>query len=263
MSPQAFDPYASTYDAHFTHSWIGKAQRARVLKYLDPCLAQKRGALLELNCGTGEDAVYIAEKGIEVTATDISPEMIRVAKQKDSKQQVKFIVSSIQELTSKTDINNLGYVFSDFGGLNCLNPEEFRSLAANARRWLNADGYFIAVIMGRKCWWERFFFSWRGEKTKAARRTSQTGVDTVINEQKFLTWYYSPKEVESIFQDHFHTVTIKPIGLFIPPSYLEDWIKKYPVFGNVLILFEKCMGGIGAFANYADHYIIVMQKKEA
>ncbi len=34
--------------------------------------------ILELNCGTGEDAVLFSEKGFNIVATDVSEEMLKV-----------------------------------------------------------------------------------------------------------------------------------------------------------------------------------------
>ena len=262
VSLQAFDLYATAYDEHFTHSLIGKAQRDRVYKWLNPYLDQRRGPLLELNCGTGEDAVYISKKGIDVTACDISNGMIRVASQKDKDQKIRFIESSIQNIDTHIDQQKFTYVFSDFGGLNCLNEKEFHDLSRQCLSWLNPGGYFIAVIMGRKCWWERFFYTWKGEKEKARRRTAWDGVDTVIGESHFKTWYYAPHEIQNIFGDDYRLIEHRPIGLFVPPSYLEEWIVKRPGLFKCLSFLERIFGNWSSLCNYADHYLIVLQKKQ-
>src|ERR1700750_2270801 len=79
-----FDNMASTYDADFTMSGIGKLQRERVWFFLS-ALLQKKGAalkILEINCGTGEDALRLAALGHQVIATDASAVMIETAKAK-------------------------------------------------------------------------------------------------------------------------------------------------------------------------------------
>ena len=47
---------------------------------LDPLKAGER--VLELNCGTGEDAVHLARRGVRVLATDNSPRMLAAARSK-------------------------------------------------------------------------------------------------------------------------------------------------------------------------------------
>ena len=54
-----FDGMAADYDRAFTASAVGKLMRSAVQRRLD--VAFKPGErVLELNCGTGEDAIYLA-----------------------------------------------------------------------------------------------------------------------------------------------------------------------------------------------------------
>ncbi|WP_199899091.1 hypothetical protein, partial [Ideonella sp. B508-1] len=65
MSVAAFDTVARDYDRDFTHSLVGMAQRRVVWDVLDDWQARRSGpgAVLELNCGTGEDALHLARAG--------------------------------------------------------------------------------------------------------------------------------------------------------------------------------------------------------
>jgi len=77
----AFNKASADYDAHENHNIILKWMRGIVqsvyLKYL------KEGEdVLELNSGTGIDAVFLAQRGINVYATDISNEMVAIIKVK-------------------------------------------------------------------------------------------------------------------------------------------------------------------------------------
>ena len=67
-----FDALAADYDRSFTASAIGQRMRAAVWRRLDTAFAPGE-RVLELNCGTGEDAVHLAERGVRVLATDVSP----------------------------------------------------------------------------------------------------------------------------------------------------------------------------------------------
>jgi len=52
----------SDYDQIFTESLIGRAQRNAVWKILNRTFSEKDN-ILELNCGTGEDAIHLASRG--------------------------------------------------------------------------------------------------------------------------------------------------------------------------------------------------------
>src|SRR5450631_871957 len=78
-----FDVLAPDYDAVFSRSLTGLAQRLVSRERLEAFLAGKgRLRILEINCGTGEDACWLASLGHEVIATDQSAAMIRTAREK-------------------------------------------------------------------------------------------------------------------------------------------------------------------------------------
>lgn len=76
----AFDTVAHDYDAEFTDQLLGRWLRECVWKHT-PFTAPMY--ILELGCGTGEDARHFARMGISVLATDASTEMIAVAQAKN------------------------------------------------------------------------------------------------------------------------------------------------------------------------------------
>jgi SAM-dependent methyltransferase len=77
----AFDALAAEYDASFTATPLGTLLREAVWRRLDACFAPG-DRVLELACGTGEDAVHLARRGVRVTAIDASPAMVETARRK-------------------------------------------------------------------------------------------------------------------------------------------------------------------------------------
>src|SRR5437667_9246368 len=77
----AFDNLAPRYDELWTNSSIGRLQRAAVWKEIDP-LVRRGDHILDIGCGTGEDARHLMDGGVRVTAIDESPEMVRIACQR-------------------------------------------------------------------------------------------------------------------------------------------------------------------------------------
>ncbi|MFN8181110.1 MAG: methyltransferase domain-containing protein [Bacteroidia bacterium] len=84
MNPTVpFDAVAQAYDQQFTRSATGRLQRERVHRFIETMpLLKKPARVLELNCGTGEDALWLARKGHQVTATDNSAGMLDAAREK-------------------------------------------------------------------------------------------------------------------------------------------------------------------------------------
>lgn len=62
-----------------TPPWDSGRPSAELVRLVDDGLVP-RGTVLELGCGTGADAVFLAKRGFEVTAVDISPIAIERAR---------------------------------------------------------------------------------------------------------------------------------------------------------------------------------------
>src|SRR6202045_1576480 len=127
----AFDGVAESYDEVFTHSMIGRAQRRKVWAKL--LAAFPRGSrILELNCGTGEDARYLVERGRSVVACDASHSMIQVAKRVNpwgDSANLEFLQRANEDLGFMPNERFFDGAFSNFSGLNCL--ADLRPFASN------------------------------------------------------------------------------------------------------------------------------------
>jgi SAM-dependent methyltransferase len=258
MQAASFDNYAQQYDDHFTFSSIGTMQRKAVYSYLLPLLNAEIN-LLEINCGTGYDALEISKYAQSVLATDASSKMIEQCKAKSvGATNVSFKVNLIQDLNE--EIKNSNFIFSNFGGLNCLSQREFAEFADKCKALLNTQADLFFVIMGRKCIWERLYFKFKGDQKKAIRRDSTIGVETLINRTEFKTWYYSPKEILNFFGTEFKMVHTSGVGLFVPPSYLNPFFSNKKFLLKLLNGLDKLFCKFSWTANYADHFIIHLKK---
>jgi hypothetical protein len=115
--------------------------------------------------------------------------------------------------------------------------------------------------MSRNCKWEQWYFKRKNDLQNAYRRQSKQGVEAVIFDTKFSTWYYSPDETASFFSNHFQLLSHKPIGITLPPSYLDNYFKKHPLSLQLLNVLEKCLGRFSSLSDKADHYIIDFVRK--
>src|SRR5438552_3366107 len=77
----AFTRQSGIFDKLYGGNTIVQYKRQRVRRHLQQLLAPG-SRILELNAGTGEDAVYFAREGFQVHATDISSGMQEILRQK-------------------------------------------------------------------------------------------------------------------------------------------------------------------------------------
>lgn len=259
---QAFDEMASTYDREFTFTQTGKMQRDRVhdylLKEVPPSIYKN---VLEINCGTGYDALWMADQGYQVLATDASAQMIAICRQKKpSESKVEFMQLPFQEL-QKMESGKFDFIFSNFGGLNCARPDELKKMAGEFHRILRPGGKLIAVIMGRKCIIETGYFVFKNDSRQRKRRKSFHPVKANVANATIDIWYYSPKEFAQFMMPFFEFPVHRPVGLFLPPSYLDKSFNKIPGLLPLLNQLEKLSNIHPGWSDYADHYLIDLTKQ--
>jgi len=261
----SFDHMAAGYDAHFTHSPTGLLQRQVVWQYLHQILPQQRALrILELNSGTGEDALRLAQKGHQVLATDISPNMLDVAQEKllraGLQDRVTFREMAIKALDPRDFNQHFDWVFSNFGGLNCIGPEQLGLLAASLTAITKQRGRAIFIAMPTFCLWETAYFLWKKKWTQAFRRRGKRPVEVRFNGSSFPVWYYSPGQLLRIFAAHgWQMRRLLPVGIALPPSYLATFFADKPKALGRLQHWEARLGAIPRLAHLADHYLIDLE----
>lgn len=256
-----FDHIASSYDSTFTQSAIGQLQRKCVWNYLEKISTELSGLeILELNSGTGEDAILFGDKGFNIVATDISEEMLKVTDQKIRQYSLQHKISShYLDLNSfdETVFNKkFDLVFSNFGGLNCIDPETFKKLLNKLPAVLSPGGRFIAVIMARHCLWETFYFLMKFQFRKAFRRWTKKEVFASLDGMFSKTWYYSPSEIKKWAAPSFKATDCSPVGFTIPPSYLENLFRHRTRLLSLFYGLEKKLNRLKFLSDFSDHYII-------
>ena len=261
-----FDVMAETYDLDFTWSKIGALQRGKVRELILPFFekGKKNATILEMNCGTGEDAVWLASMGHRVVATDASEKMIEKTFEKKYRfglrdNNLEIEQCSLQDLGVRYQGRKFDFIFSNFGGINCIRREEVNELAAKLSGLLAPGGRIALVVMSRFCLWESAYYFAQG-KWKTAFRRSQHQQTLLVGENSLRFYHYSPLEIKKMFAPYFASIGCFPVGLLIPPSYLEQHFSTRPSLLNTLNRLENRLNRIQLFSRWADHYCILFKK---
>lgn len=274
MSAAAFDAVAVDYDRDFTHSLVGAAQRRIVWDVLDDCLRQhgRPCSVLELNCGTGEDALRMARAGHRVVATDVSAGMLRVARDKFERaglgQRVQPRRLDLRALASgEVTAQDLGgpfdLVFSNFGGLNCLSPESLQALAAPLAACLTPQGLAIAVVMPRLCLWESAWALLHLQPGRAVRRwrVGPVPAHLAAGQPALLVWFHGVGDMHRALGGHFHQERVRPVGLAVPPSYLEPLARRAPRWLALMAQLDRRWLTAAWGARLSDHVLIQYRRR--
>jgi ubiquinone/menaquinone biosynthesis C-methylase UbiE len=258
---QAFDTLAASYDATFTESIIGSYLRNRVHDRLALHFASG-SHVLELGCGTGADALWLAQQQVEVTATDTSNEMLRIAAQKAAAQPNLHIqqLDLRTWLPDDTDANRYDGVFSNFGPLNCLT--EWKTLSQHLYKILKPGAIAAFGVMSPACLWEPIWHGLHGNwKTATRRWQKQVDFQPSSTSERIQVTYPSIKRLRQDMETHFECISVMPLGVFVPPSDVYGAVEKRRWLLDGLLSLEKRFGNHPLLAPFGDHYWIEFRKR--
>lgn len=202
-----FDQIAPRYDDLWTNTTIGRLQREAVWRRIGS-LFRPGERVLDLGCGTGEDAKWLMQAGTKVLALDASRAMVKDAKARG----VDAAVLRIEDLNQLEGIYD--GAISNFGALNCVS--DLKCLGPQLARLIRRDGYFAVCVLGRFCLWETVWFLLHGNIRKAARRWRGT-----VSQPDFDIYYPTVRQLRDALALEFTLVEVSGIGLCIPPSYVN------------------------------------------
>ena len=161
---------------------------------------------IDLGCGTGNYAIYLASVGFDVTGIDNSPTAIKIAKENAKKKGIKcnFLVANV--------LGNLNEVKGKFDFaynwelLHHIFPEQRRTYVKNVYKILNPRGKYLSVCFSEKD--PGFVGSGKYRKTR---------LGTIL-------YFSSEDELRDLFEPYFNIEELKMIGIRgKPASHLANY----------------------------------------
>jgi SAM-dependent methyltransferase len=256
---RAFDSVAADYDGPQGNNVLIQKMRTQVMETIEQTFP--RGArLIDLGCGTGIDAAYLAARGYSVTAIDASPAMVASADERlrQARLDTHVLNIGIHEL-AQLDIGMFDGAYSNFGALNCL--PELRSVSAALGAKLRPGSKLVAAVIGRYCPWELVFYLMRGQPKRARVRFVQGMVPVPLNGERVWTRYLAPREFAREFAAEFEPVHQHALALFGPPPYLVHHYDRFRRLFDLLGQADRALGDKPILRNAGDHFLMVLRKR--
>jgi ubiquinone/menaquinone biosynthesis C-methylase UbiE len=155
---------------------------------------------IDLGCGTGNYAIYLASVGFDVTGIDISSTAIKIAKENAKKKRVKcnFLVANV--LSNLDEVKERFEFAYDWELLHHMFPEQRRTYVENVHRILNPKGKYLTVCFSEK---DRGF--------GGSGKYRETRLGTIL-------YFSSEDELRDLFVPYFTIKEIKTIGIRGKPT---------------------------------------------
>jgi SAM-dependent methyltransferase len=258
----AFDLLAPGYDDSFSERpparWLRQRVRDQVAREL-PVSAR----ILDIGCGTGVDAVWFAQRGHRVLATDTSEKMLDEARRRIEScpcEVAERISVARLDLTDTEPGNQLGYgkfdlVWSNFGALNCV--ENLQPLLHTAHGHLSPGGRVCLTMMGRFCLWETVGFLLRGDPRRATRRwRGQAEFEVAGLSQP--VWYHSPSAIRRGAAALFEVRSVRGVGVLVPSTEFFHLLEHRPALLEAMQRLERRVADTWPFNGIGDHFSMVL-----
>jgi SAM-dependent methyltransferase len=257
----AFDGVASTYARSNDENRTLREMRRRTLAAITRHVPAG-SRILDLGCGPGYDDEHLARCGYSVTAIDWSPAMVDQARRRVQAAGVEDRVDvhhlGIHEL-DRLGPGTFDAATSSFGPLNCVPslPDAARLIADRLR----PGGTLVASVIGRVCPWEIALYLIRGDWTRVGIRFTRDLVGVPLNGRTVWMRYHTPRSFERSFRAAgFARVSLRALGLFAPPPYLQGFADRHWPLVAGLQRIDDMVGAYPGLRGLGDHFLVVLRK---
>lgn len=259
----AFDDLAAEYDLREAGNPIMQLMRRRSLAMLESTFPEG-ATLLDVGCGTGTEAVWLAKRGRTVFAVDSSPQMLKVLSERADAAAVTvpsrvLRAGDLSTLVGERGEASFDGAYSSFGALN-TEPSLEPALAALSRL-VRPGGKIVLSVMNRWCVAEMGLLLARGRATHALRR-SRKSIRVAIGSNFADVTYPSWRELRRALCAQFRVLTVQALPLLLVP-YAWPALAARPRMFKALCRLDGALASRRPFAWLGDHLLVVAERSYA
>jgi ubiquinone/menaquinone biosynthesis C-methylase UbiE len=254
---ESFDNIADIFDEEFENA-ITRRLRQQIYDTIVR-LVPAGGSIIDINCGTGIDAIALAQKGYTVCGIDLAPKMVDCARAKSLRAGVtaRFSVSSFERFEGIDSTFDLA--LSNFGGLNCV--EQLDKVAEQTAVRIKPGGYFVCIVMPKLCLWETLVGLSHMDFHSAFRRLKKNVTATGFRGKTFFVHYHSARRLADSFARWFDVCDVRGLNILSPPPHAARFAERHRTLSSSLETMDRVFGGLPGYRSIGDHYLMTLRKR--
>jgi len=223
--------------------------------------------VVDIGCGTGEDALTLARAGIRILATDPAANMLAVMERRILEERLgpwvqtrQLAASELGALIGEFGENSFDGAYSSFGPLN--GEPSLRPIASALAAIIKPGGFLVASVMNRFCLFETIWYMVHAQFGRAVRRWGGQARVRILAERAdtMQTWYYTPGQMVRALAPSFEMIHCRALPFLLPPPYAASLWSKHPLFWDRLALVDEWLAPRWPFKAMGDHFLLVLRR---
>jgi len=223
----AFDAAAPIFASRNLNPIVAWTRRQN-LALLEACFPPK-SHLIELGCGTGEDAVALAADGHYIFGIDLSGQMVQAAARRvaDAGMNDRVVVvrgkfTDLESLLAYSPWKDFDGAYASF---SLFTEDELSPVVLALHKVLPPGGIFACTLGNRLPLAEAASYAIRLQPRHALQRLVQPRAHEVYG-RWFRIREYFPAETKRAFSGYFRLRELVGLPVFLPPVYLKGFYER-------------------------------------
>jgi ubiquinone/menaquinone biosynthesis C-methylase UbiE len=221
--------------------------------------------LIELGCGTGDEAIFLAAHGCEVFAFDPSPRMVAIGSRKAAATRTEgtihwFVGRSVD--LARCLGNSIPPRGCDgaYASFSLSYERDLPSVSEALAPWIHPGGRFAVAAMNRVCGAELAGAFLSGHPRLAGRRLAKQTLHKV-GEYATPIFPRTMREIVEAFREHFALEDGQALPAILPPAYSNRTLGRWPAVLQILARIDSYAAHLPVVRSLGDHNLLLFRRR--